>query len=112
MTCSAARLSASPRRTGSIKQREKERDSSYGRAILFFFYQSPSKPFYFAVGRIIFASQQRWGSIRDCRLGCCRIVREIAARAPGGSPESRRGHSKLRAENPELVHHVGRKGRL
>ena len=31
--------------------------------------------------------------------GCCRIGRESAARASGGSPESTSGHSKLWAEN-------------
>jgi hypothetical protein len=36
---------------------------------------------------------------REDRPGCCRSVRESAARASGGSPESRRGHSKLRPEN-------------
>src|SRR5260221_11443969 len=41
------------------------------------------------------SSRSRSARGREDRPGCCRIVRESAARASGGSPESRRGHSKL-----------------
>src|SRR5260221_2826342 len=45
------------------------------------------------------SSRSRSARGREDLPGCFRIVRESAARASGGSPKSRRGHSKLRAEN-------------
>jgi hypothetical protein len=45
------------------------------------------------------SSQSRFARRREDRPGCYRIARESAARASGESRESKRGHSKLRAEN-------------
>src|SRR5271157_2056990 len=46
------------------------------------------------------SSQSRFAGRREDRPGCYLIARESAARASGESRESKRGQSKLRAENP------------
>src|SRR5271165_1303296 len=59
MTCNGARLAASPRRTGSIKQRKKERNSSSGRAMLFFLFKADHSRFVLTLENILSSERDR-----------------------------------------------------
>src|SRR5271165_2489395 len=59
MTCNGARLAASLRRTGSIKQRKKERNSSSGREMLFFVCKADQSRFVLTLENILFSERDR-----------------------------------------------------
>src|SRR5208283_4685322 len=92
MTCNGARLAASPRRTGSIKQRKKERNSSSGRAMLFFLCKADHSRFVLTLENILSSERDRLTvEFRDsgfqsgeCRLiGLVPLVGRFSVRIPG-----------------------------
>src|SRR5580692_3287519 len=115
MTCNGARLAASPRRTGSIKQRKKERNSSSGRAMLFFLCKADHSRFALTLENILSSQRDRLTKkFRDsvfqsgeCRIiGLVPLVGRFRSEFPDSTSTPNRLHSRSCLHLKQLANYI------